>query len=113
MTLAPGGRGLESPLPMPTPLSNDDIDRIARRRAGAKLGWYIHALVYLVVNLFLFALSAYALGERRWSVYPMLGWGLGLVLHGVAVFVLGSGSSLRERLIEKERERLRREHGPG
>lgn len=96
---------------MNIPLSNDDIDRLARRRAGAKLGWYAHAAVYLIVNLFLFALSEYALGERRWSVYPMLGWGLGLALHGVAVFVLGSGSALREQMIDKERERLRRERG--
>lgn len=98
---------------MTTPLSNDDIDRIARRRAGAKLGWYAHAVVYLVVNVFLFALSEYALGQRRWSIYPMLGWGLGLVLHGVAVFLLGNGSGLRERMVEKERERLRRERGHG
>jgi hypothetical protein len=97
---------------MNIPLSNDDIDRLARRRAGAKLGWYTHAAVYLIVNLFLFALSEYALGERRWSIYPMLGWGLGLALHGVAVFVLGSGSALRERMIDRERERLRRERGP-
>jgi len=96
---------------MNIPLSNDDIDRLARRRAGAKLGWYAHAAVYLIVNLFLFALSEYALGERRWSIYPMLGWGLGLALHGVAVFVLGSGSALREQMIDKERERLRRERG--
>ena len=94
---------------MQTPLSNDDIDRLARRRAGAKLGWYAHAAVYLVVNLFLFTLSEYGMGQRRWSIYPMLGWGLGLVLHGVAVFLLGSGSGLRECMIEKERERLRRE----
>ena len=97
---------------MTTPLSNDDIDRLARRRAGAKLGWYAHAAVYLVVNVFLFALSEYGMGQRRWSIYPMFGWGLGLVLHGVAVFVLGTGSGLRERLVEKERERLRRERGP-
>ncbi len=91
--------------------TNDDIDRIARKRAGAKLGWYSHATVYLVVNLFLFALSEYGMGRRHWSIYPMLGWGIGLVLHGVAVFVLGSGSGLRERMIEKERERLRRDRG--
>ncbi|MCB2002864.1 MAG: 2TM domain-containing protein, partial [Rhodoferax sp.] len=97
---------------MQAPLSNEDIDRLARRRAGAKLGWYAHAAVYLVVNLFLFALSEFAMGQRRWSIYPMLGWGLGLVLHGVAVFLLGSGSGLRERMIEKERERLRRERDP-
>ena len=98
---------------MQAPLSNEDIDRLARRRAGAKLGWYAHAAVYLIVNLFLFALSEFAMGQRRWSIYPMLGWGLGLVLHGVAVFLLGSGSGLRERMIEKERERLRRERDPG
>ena len=97
---------------MNTSLTNDEIDRLARRRAGAKLGWYTHAAVYLVVNLFLFAMSEYGIGQRRWSIYPMLGWGLGLVLHGVAVFVLGTGGGLRERLIEKERERLRRERGP-
>ena len=98
---------------MNTSLSNDDIDRLARRRAGAKLGWYAHATVYLVVNLFLFALSEYGMGQRRWSIYPMFGWGLGLVMHGVAVFLLGSGSGLRERMVEKEVQRLRRERGQG
>ena len=98
---------------MTTPLSNDDIDRLARRRAGAKLGWYTHAAVYLIVNLLLFTMSEYALGERRWSIYPLLGWGLGLTLHGVAVFILGAGSGLRERMVDKERERLRRARGQG
>lgn len=97
---------------MTTPLSDDDIDRLARRRAGAKLGWYIHATVYVVVNLFLFAMSEYALGSRRWSIYPLLGWGVGLVLHGVSVFVLGAAGGLRERMVEKERERLRRGQPP-
>ena len=97
---------------MNTPLSDHDIDRLARRRAGAKLGWYAHVVVYLTVNLFLFAMSEYGIGQRRWSIYPLIGWGLGLVLHGVSVFVLGKGSGLRERLVEKERERLRRERGP-
>ena len=94
---------------MNPPLTNDEIDRLARKRAGAKLGWYIHATVYVVVNLFLFLLSAQGFGHRPWSVFPVLGWGLGLALHGVAVFVLGGGAALRERLVERERERLLRE----
>ncbi|HPW00771.1 MAG TPA: 2TM domain-containing protein, partial [Oscillospiraceae bacterium] len=49
-----------------------------------------------------------AFGDRPWSVFPLLGWGLGVALHGVSVFVLGSGSGLRERMVQKERERLRR-----
>jgi hypothetical protein len=92
-----------------TYLSPDDLERLAHKRARAKLGWYIHATVYVVVNLFIFALSTYAFGRRPWSVFPLLGWGIGLTLHGVAVFMLGDGSGLRRRLVERERERLRRE----
>jgi hypothetical protein len=95
----------------PTPLSTEELDRLARRRAGAKLGWYTHAAVYVAVNLYLYAMSQYAFGSRHWSVFPLLGWGLGLALHGVSVFVLGSGSGLRERLERKEREKLLRERG--
>ncbi|MCP5280941.1 MAG: 2TM domain-containing protein [Rhodoferax sp.] len=94
---------------MAKPLTPEEIDRIARRRAGAKLGWYVHATVYLLVNAALFAASNLGLGHRQWSLVPALGWGLGLVLHGLAVFVLGAGSSLRENLVEKERERLQRQ----
>lgn len=93
---------------MSTPLSAEEIDRLARKRANAKLGWYMHFAIYVVVNLFIFAMSQHAFGHRPWSVYPLLGWGLGVVLHGLSVFLLGSGSSLRERMEEREREALRR-----
>ena len=96
--------------PTPRPLSPEE-ERLAHRRAGAKLGWYVHATLYVLVNLLLFALSEYGFGQRRWSPMPLLGWGVGLVLHGISVFVLGSGGGLRERLVQKERERLRRERG--
>jgi hypothetical protein len=96
---------------MAAPLSPEEIDRLARKRAGAKLGWYSHAAIFVLVNLFLFAISEYGFGHRRWSVFPLLGWGLGLAFHGISVFVLGTGSDLRERMIRKERERLQRERG--
>ena len=94
---------------MTTPLSPDEIERIARKRAGAKLGWFIHAAVFVVVNLFVFSMSQYAFGTRPWSVKPLLGWGLGLALHGISVWFLGAGGGLRERLVQREREALLRE----
>lgn len=90
-------------------MTPDDIEQLARRRAGAKLGWYVHAAAFFVVNLVLFSLSRYGFGNRPWSVFPLLGWGLGLALHGISVFVLGTGSGLRERMVQKERERLLRD----
>jgi hypothetical protein len=90
-----------------TPLSSEEIERLAHKRAGAKLGWYVHAAVYVVVNLFIFAISSYGFGSRNWSIYPLMGWGLGLALHGISVFLLGASAGFRERLLRQERERLR------
>lgn len=91
------------------PRSPEEIERLARKRAGSKLGWFIHAAVYTVVNLVVFSMSQYAFGHRAWSALPALGWGLGLALHGVSVWFLGAGSNLRERMVQNERERLQRE----
>ena len=96
---------------MPHTLSPEEIERLAQRRAGAKLRWYTHLAVFVVVNLVIFAMSRYAFGSRPWSVYPLLGWGAGLVLHGISVFVLGG--DLRERMARRERERLQRLYGGG
>jgi hypothetical protein len=98
---------------MNNPLTPEELERLARKRAGAKLGWYVHASAYVVINLIVFAISVHAFGTRPWSVIPLLAWGLGLTLHGVSVFMLGSGSSLRDRLVQKERERLQRDQGRG
>lgn len=94
---------------MTYPMTPDDLDQLARKRAGAKLGWYTHAAVFTAVNLVLFGMSHHGFGNRPWSVYPLLGWGLGLALHGISVFVLGTGSGLRERMVQKERQRMQRE----
>lgn len=95
-------------MPSP-PLTADEIERLARKRAGAKLGWYVHAAVYVVVNGAMFLASIYGLRQRPWTMGPALGWGLGLLLHGMAVFLLGAGSGLRETLVQRERERLQRQ----
>ena len=83
---------------------NATLDRLARKRAGAKLGWYIHALVYVCVNVMLALMSV--MSGKHWAVFPALGWGLGLVIHGVVVFFVTGGAGLHERLIERERAAL-------
>lgn len=85
-------------------LSEDPIDRLARKRASAKLGWFIHATVYLLVNLLLAVL--FAASGRHWALFPALGWGLGLAVHGLAVFVFTGGGGLFERMVRTERERI-------
>jgi hypothetical protein len=85
----------------------NDLDYLARRRAGRKIGWYVHALVFLAVNTGLAFLSYY--NGRHFVLGSAFGWGLGLLLHGLFVFVLPTGGAWRERLVQRERERLLRE----
>jgi len=85
----------------------DDIRTRARRRVGMKMGFYIHALVYVLVNLGLLAINIIT-GGVRWHVWPLLGWGVGLAIHGAVTFIgLRGGDGLHQRMLEQEIERLR------
>jgi len=86
------------------PENHERIERLARRRAGAKLGWYLHATVYLLVNAFLMALASQH--GQSWAVYPLMGWGLGLLIHGAVVFFIAPGGTLYDRLLARERQAL-------
>ena len=86
------------------------IERLARRRAGAKMGWYIHASVFVIVNVFL-ALMAAAVGHD-WMRYPSYGWAVGLAIHGIVVFFITGGAGLYERLLQRERARLQLQRDP-
>ena len=85
----------------------DPIEREARRRVGMKMGFYIHALVFVLVNLGLFALNL-ALGGTRWAHFPAYGWAVGLAIHGIVVYARVQGYGLREAMLQREIERLRR-----
>ena len=91
-------------------LPNKDIERLARQRAGAKMSWYIHASVYIIVNLLLAVLSA--MSDRHWAVFPAFGWGMGLMVHGAVVFLVTGGGGLHERLVQQERKRLSLQRDP-
>jgi hypothetical protein len=85
--------------------TDHDHDRLARRRASAKMGWYIHALVFVAVNLGLAFISATS--GRNWVMFPTLGWGLGLLIHGLVVFAVTG--RLHATLVRRERAALERD----
>ena len=78
----------------------------ARRRVGMKIGFGIHALVFVLVNAGLFAIDA-AGGGARWAHFPLMGWGLGLAIHGIVTAVALQGDGLRDRMMQSEMQRLR------
>jgi hypothetical protein len=87
----------------------DSLEARARRRVARKIGFYIHAFVFVVVNLGLYALNQ-ATGGPAWHHWPLMGWGLGLAIHGVVTF-LSLQEGLRRRMVDQEIEALRRSEG--
>jgi hypothetical protein len=89
------------------PNDPNQLEARAHRRVNRKIGFYIHALVFVLVNLGLFAINSMS-GEPHWARLPLLGWGLGLAIHGIVTFVGLQGEGLRQTMLQREMEQLRR-----
>lgn len=92
-------------------MEHEELMRIARRRAGMKFGFFIHLTVFIAVNALLFVVNQQTTPGFSWFAFPLGGWAIGLSIHGLAVYLSGSG--LRERMVEDELRKLEARPGPG
>jgi hypothetical protein len=76
----------------------------ALRMAKAKVEFRIHLINYIVINTILAVINLTLTPEHIWFIWPLLGWGIGIILHAIKVFYFGN-TSIRERMIEKEMEK--------
>ena len=58
----------------------------AIRRIRAKREFRVHLAVYLAVNALLVVIWAMTSTTYFWPVWPMLGWGIGVVAHAANVY---------------------------
>jgi|GEM_PF-133182 len=81
-----------------------EIEERAEKRAKELKGYYSHLGVYCVMCLFFFALNAITSFGHWWFYWPMLGWGIGILIH--TLDTVGFGKDWQERkkeeLIQKE-----------
>ena len=95
---------------MSTQMTDDEIREIAVRRVKAKQRFFMHLIVYVIVNSLLVATwTIFTRGILFWPAFIMAGWGIGLLLHGLNVFVSHGG--WEESEIEKEVRRLKKNSG--
>ncbi len=84
-------------------MNNQEKYDQAKKRVMAKYGFYIHLSFYSAVNLLLIVINLSNLSEGVWFIYPLMGWGIGLFIHGLSAFVFaGRKSLITEKMIEKE-----------
>jgi hypothetical protein len=63
--------------------------RNAKKRVEALKEFYVHLTVYVLVNLLLFTINMLTSPHSLWFFWPLLGWGIAVVLHALRVFGLG------------------------
>ena len=91
-------------------MSEDELYQIARKRVEEKKGFYTHLAVYVVVNIMLVLIWAFPSGGGYpWFLWPLGGWGIGVLFHFLGVFVFSRQSGWERKEVEKEVERLRKE----
>src|SRR5450755_572140 len=60
----------------------------AKKVAGVRIAFYIHLTAYTVVNALLIIINLATSTRHFWFMWPLLGWGVGLVAHALATFAL-------------------------
>jgi hypothetical protein len=81
----------------------------AKKRVRALRGFYQHLTIYVLVNALLVVINLATSPRALWFYWPLLGWGIGIVVHGASVFAGGClwGKDWEERkikeLIDKDR----------
>jgi hypothetical protein len=93
------GHGTASPVP--SPATDPAKFEQAKRRLAAIKGFYIHLAVFALVLTGLLVVNLAAGGEW-WVHWVVLGWGIGVLAHAIAVF--GRASRM---VAEWERRKLR------
>lgn len=95
---------------MPDIQNDNQAYERAHQRVEELRGFYMHLLVYLAVNLGLFFIDMMS-GGASWFFWPLIGWGIFVLIHGAVVVLGGSlfGKQWEERkirqLMNKDRER--------
>jgi hypothetical protein len=75
------------PAPGSRPDADDGLYRAAKKKAEEIQGFYIHLIVYAVINGGLFAINALTRGDGGtwWFYWPLAAWGIGLLVHAATM----------------------------
>ena len=88
-----------------TRIDPTDIRGMAVERLRKKSEFKAHLLAYVVVNASVVAIWAAVGGSFFWPLFPILGWGIGLVFHGWDAY---RSPVPTEEQIRREMDALRR-----
>jgi hypothetical protein len=66
--------------------SEEERYNLAKKRVQEVKGFYGNLTAYIVINAFFVVINLLTSPEHLWFYWPMLGWGIGVIFHGLRVF---------------------------
>ncbi len=51
------------------------------RKEEGRTGFYVHAGIYVLVNILLIVINLVFVSQFLWFFFPLIGWGIGLTMH--------------------------------
>lgn len=76
----------------------------AAKQVDEMIGFYIHFTVFVLVMALLLAVNWFATPRIWWVQWPFLGWGIGVLAHGLFVFGSGRGNFITNWRLRKINE---------
>lgn len=84
--------------------------REARRRVRKVKKFYNHFISWIVFSAFFIFLNFTTSPNDFWAIFPIMGWGIGVVFHAIGVFgIPGLGKDWESRMMERELDRIAHE----
>lgn len=77
----------------------------AKKKAESKIGFRIHLTIYIVVITLLVIINLSTSTEYIWFKWPLLGWGVAVIIHALSIFNTSEQTTIKERMIKKEIEK--------
>ncbi|MDX1406597.1 MAG: 2TM domain-containing protein [Saprospiraceae bacterium] len=81
---------------------------IAKERVKKKNDFMSHLVTYIVTCGFLLAINLLTSRGYIWAIWPFLGWGIGVVFHGLDAYGVLGDKAREEELIHREMRRMER-----
>ncbi len=90
-------------------MTEEQIYEQARKRVEEKRGFFSHLAAYVIVNIILFLIWYFTDSDFPWFIFPLGGWGIGVLFHFLGVFVFDPLRS--QGAVEKEADKIRKQQG--
>ena len=83
-------------------MNNQETRQRAKKKVEAKIGFRIHLTVYVVVIALLVLINLTTSTEYIWFKWPLMGWGIAVIIHALGIFNSSRKLNIKEQMIENE-----------